>query len=104
MTRNRTVFIIRGGPSKHSLMLSLFDTDMGMRMVKFHLPEWDHTYDTHDVSVTIISAKRLNLNATSWDLEGIAETPNNYRVSARVFIRYFSDIREGSLMFEEKKC
>ena len=96
-------YVIDGGPSKLDLMLSLFDTDMGKRMVKFHTPEWVHTHDAYEFTVQITSARRRNPAATIWEIEGIVETPKDYKQeSVRVSIYYLSDTREGRMRFEEE--
>lgn len=103
MTRKNEEFAIDNGPSKLDLMLSLFDTDMGKRTVKFHTPEWVHTHDAYELTVQITSARRRNPAATIWEIEGIVETPKDYKnESIRVSIYYLSDTREGRMRFEEK--
>lgn len=101
MTRKNEEFAIDNGPSKLDLMLSLFDTDMGKRTVKFHTPEWVHTHDAYEFTVQITSARRRNPAATIWEIEGIVETPKDYKEeSVRVSIYYLSDTREGHMRFE----
>lgn len=96
-------FVIDNGPSKLDLMLSLFDTDMGKRTVKFHTPQWVHTHDAYEFTVQITSARRRNPAATIWEIEGIVETPKDYKnESVRVSIYYLSDTREGRMRFEEE--
>jgi hypothetical protein len=56
MTHRIKEFGIDKGPSKHQLMLALFDTDMGKRTVKFHTPTWVHTHGAHEFTVQITSA------------------------------------------------
>lgn len=103
MTRKDEEFAIDNGPSKLDLMLSLFDTDMGKRTVKFHTPEWVHTHDAYEFTVQITSARRRNSAATIWEIEGIVETPKDYKnESVRVSIYYLSDTREGRMRFEEE--
>ena len=103
MTRKNEEFAIDNGPSKLDLMLSLFDTDTGKRMVKFHTPEWVHTHDAYEFTVQITSARRRNPAATIWEIEGIVETPKDYKnESVRVSIYYLSDTREGRVRFEEE--
>ncbi|MCC6290632.1 hypothetical protein IT398_00990 [Candidatus Nomurabacteria bacterium] len=102
MTRENEEFLVDGGPSKLDLMLSLFDTDMGMRTLKFHTPQWVHTHNTYELTVQITSARRRNPAATLWEIEGIVETPRYYKQeNVRVSIYYLSDIREGRARFEE---
>ena len=96
-------FVIDNGPSKLDLMLSLFDTDMGARTVKFHTPEWVHTHDAHAFSVKIDSVRRRVLAANIWDIEGIVDTPKDYKgESVRVSLYYNSDTREGQMRFEDE--
>lgn len=103
MTRKNEEFAIDNGPSKLDLMLSLFDTDMGKRTVKFHTPEWVHSHDAYGFTVQITSARRRNPAATIWEIEGIVETPKDYKnESVRVSIYYLSDTREGRIRFEEE--
>lgn len=101
MAHQSTEFAIDQGPSKLDLMLSLFDTDMGARTVRFRLVReiggegqpgfW---YD-----IQIISARRRHPSATIWDIEGITETHGGKK---RVSIYYLSDTREGRMRIEEK--
>ena len=103
MTRKNEEFAIDNGPSKLDLMLSLFDTDMGNRTLKFHTPEWVQTHDAYEFTVQITSARRRNPAATIWEIEGIVETPKDYKEeNVRVSIYYLSDTREGRMRFEEE--
>jgi len=81
------------GPSKLDLILSLFDTGMGMRTVKFHIngliKDVSQFYD-----VQVISARRQDSGATFWKIEGVIEVQNN---KERVLIEYSSIFREGKV-------
>ena len=104
MTRKNEEFAIDNGPSKLDLMLSLFDTDMGKRIVKFYQKrdaEGKHGFWIYDVQIT--SARRRNPAANIWEIEGIVETPKDYKnKSVRVSIYYLSDTRKGRMRFEKK--
>ena len=103
MAQESREYVIDRGPSKLDLMLSLFDTDMGVRMVTFHISEWVYTHATCELGVKIVSARRRNPTATIWEIEGIVDTPkNNKGESVRVSIYYLSDTRKGQMRFEEK--
>jgi len=82
------------GPSKLDLMLSLFDTDMGIRIVQFQIKD----LQTGWLDVQVISARRRHPSAKIWDIEGFIETRNDTK---RVSIYYLSDTREGYVRFEE---
>ncbi|MEK7114854.1 MAG: hypothetical protein AAB847_00630 [Patescibacteria group bacterium] len=100
MARQDTEFTIDQGPSKHDLMLSLFDTEMGARIVKFrraHDEEGEHGFWIYDVQ--IVSARRRDPGATIWEIEGITNAQGE---RMRVSIYYLSDTREGRMKFEEK--
>ncbi|PIT92122.1 MAG: hypothetical protein COU08_04700 [Candidatus Harrisonbacteria bacterium CG10_big_fil_rev_8_21_14_0_10_42_17] len=50
-----------------------------------------------------LSARRRNPAGTIWEIEGIVETPKDYKQeSVRVSIYYLSDTREGRMRFEEE--
>lgn len=103
MTQQDKEFVIDGGPSKLDLMLSLFDTDMGARLVKFHTPEWVGTHDAYELEIHIHSARRRNAAANIWEIEGFVESPKDYKnETVRVSIYYLSDTREGTIRFEEE--
>ncbi|MCR4334137.1 MAG: hypothetical protein NUV47_00155 [Patescibacteria group bacterium] len=99
MTFKNEEFVINNGPSKIDLMFSLFDTDMGKRMLEFHTPQWVHTHDANDFKVQITSARRRNPAATIWEIEGITDAQGG---KTRVSIYYLSDTREGRMRFEEE--
>lgn len=100
MTRQNTEFTIDNGPSKLDLMLSLFDTDMGARMVEFHTRE---RIVKKDIKVHIHSARRRNPAANIWEIEGFIRDPNvEGGKDVRVSIYYLSDTREGIMRFEEE--
>jgi len=94
MTRQNKEFDVDRGPSKHELMLSLFDTEMGMRTIRFRLAGGDNWYD-----VQITSARRRHPTATIWGLEGITKT---HAGKKRVSIYYLSDTRKGRMRFEDE--
>ena len=76
---------------------------MAKRMVKFHTPEWVHAHDAYELCVRIVSARRRNAAATIWEIEGVVETPKDYKEeNVPVFIYYLSDTREGRLRFEKE--
>jgi len=89
------------GPSKLDLMLALFDTDFGVRTVKFRVLDGPCVNDPELgwYDVQIISARRRHRSAAIWDIEGIFETR---LAKQRVSIYYLSDTREGSIRFEGK--
>ena len=100
MTRKNEEFAIDNGPSKLDLMLSLFDTDMGKRIVKFYQKrdaEGKHGFYIYDVQIT--SARRRNPAANIWEIEGITDAQGG---KTRVSVYYLSDTREGTLRFEEE--
>lgn len=99
MARQNAEFAIDQGPSKLDLMLSLFDTDMGARIVRFRLVQEIKGEDQPSFwyDVQIISAKRRHSNAKIWDIEGIIQTQ---RGKERVSIYYLSDTREGCMRIE----
>lgn len=100
MTRKNEEFAIDNGPSKLDLMLSLFDTDMGKRIVKFYQKrdaEGKHGFWIYDVQIT--SARRRNPAANIWEIEGITDAQGG---KTRVSIYYLSDTREGRMRFEEE--
>lgn len=100
MARQNEEIAIDKGPSKLDLMLSLFDTDMGKRVVNFYQKRDEggqHGFWIYDVQ--IISAKRRNPAATIWEIEGITDTQGE---KTRVSIYYLSDTREGRMRFEEE--
>ena len=102
MARQNEEFAIDQGPSKMDLMLSLFDTDMGARTVRFQIGSIYTTMpgrETNWLDVQIISARRRHPSAKIWDIEGIVETPDGKK---RVSIYYLSDTREGKMWFEDK--
>ena len=75
MARQNAEFAIDQGPSKLDLMLSLFDTEMGARTVKFRVSGQliqDVTLGWYDVQ--IISARRRHPSAKIWEIEGLTET------------------------------
>ncbi len=94
MARRNEEFVVDQGPSKLDLMLSLFDTDMGARTVRFRA-SGQLTFGWYDVQ--IISVRRRHPSAKIWDIEGIVKT---HRGKERVSIYYFSDTRGGSMRFE----
>ena len=96
MTRKNEEFAIDNGPSKHDLMLSLFDTEMGARVVKFRIGDGQPGF-WYDIQ--IVSARRRNPGATIWEIEGITETQGGKK---RVSIYYLSDTREGRMRIEEE--
>ena len=101
MARQNAEYAIDQGPSKLDLMLSLFDTEMGARIVRFHLVSEiggeDQPGFRYDIQ--IISAKRRHSNANIWDIEGITETHGGRK---RVSIYYLSDTREGRMRIEDE--
>lgn len=100
MARQEKEIAINKGPSKLDLMLSLFDTDMGKRIVKFYQKRYgggQHGFWIYDVQ--IISARRRNPGATIWEIEGITDAQGE---ETRVSIYYLSDTREGTMWFENK--
>lgn len=100
MARQNAEFAIDQGPSKFDLMLSLFDTDMGTRTVRFRISErliQDNTLDWYEVQ--IISARRRHPSAKIWDIEGIVEIQGK---KERVSIYYLSDTREGRMRIEDE--
>ena len=103
MTQKNAEFLIDNGPSKLALMLSLFDTDMGARMVTFHTDELVPAYDACEFNVQIVSARRRNSTATIWEIEGLVETSkDSKKENVRVSIYYHSATRQGRVRFEEK--
>ena len=101
MARQNAEFAIDQGPSKLDLMLSLFDTEMGARTVRFRLVreiggeyQPDFWYD-----IQIVSARRRHPSAKIWDIEGITETQGGKK---RVSIFYLSDTREGRMRIEDE--
>ena len=103
MARIEVEYKIYRGPSKLDLMLSLFDTELGQRTVKFHAGHTTYLEHMREYStfsdwypVQIVSARRCNPIATIWELEGIAEV---WSKDTRVSIRYLSDTREGQMKF-----
>ena len=102
MARQGAKFAIDQGPSKLDLMLSLFDTDMGARTVRFQIGS---TYtampgrETNRLDVQIISVRRRHPSAKIWEIEGIVETE---RGKERISIYYLSDTRKGMMWFEDK--
>lgn len=95
-----TEFAIDQGPSKHDLMLSLFDTEMGARIVKFRQARDErgqHGFWIYDVQ--ILSARRRNPGATIWEIEGITNARGG---KDRVSIYYLSDTRKGRMRFEDE--
>ena len=102
MARQNEEFGIDNGPSKLDLILSLFDTDMGARVVRFQVGDIYTTMPgrkTNWLEVQITSARRRNTAANIWDIEGIADAQGGKK---RVSIYYLSDTREGRMRFEEK--
>jgi len=100
MTRKNEEFAIDNGPSKLDLMLSLFDTDMGKRIVKFYQKRDDegkHGFWIYDVQIT--SVRRRNPAANIWEIEGITDAEGG---KTRVSIYYLSDTREGRMRFEDE--
>ncbi len=95
--RNAEEFAIDQGPSKLDLMLSLFDTEMGVRTVSFRLAEGTWAGNWYDVQ--IISARRRHPSAKIWDIEGIAGTQGG---KERVSIYYRSDTRDGRMRIEDE--
>ncbi len=98
MARQDAELTIDHGPSKLDLMLSLFDTDMGVRTVGFNVGGQfvqDDMLGWYEVQ--IISARRRHPSATIWEIEGIVETK---RGKERVSIYYQSDTRKGRMRFE----
>lgn len=91
---------ISKGPSKLDLMLSLFDTDMGKRIVKFYQKrdaEGKHGFWIYDVEIT--SARSRHPTATIWELEGLMNVGGEQK---RVSIYYLSDTREGRMRIEDQ--
>lgn len=101
MARQNAEVAIDNGPSKLDLMLSLFDTDRGVRTVRFHLVRLILGKDQPDFwyDIQIISARRRHPNAKIWDIEGSVETQSGKK---RVSIYYKSDTREGRMRIEDK--
>lgn len=97
MARQNAEFAIDQGPSKLDLMLSLFDTEMGVRTLRFRLAEGQWAGNWYDVQ--IISARRRHPSAKIWDIEGIAGTQGG---KERVSIYYLSDTREGRMRIEDE--
>ncbi|MEK7659638.1 MAG: hypothetical protein AAB343_00345 [Patescibacteria group bacterium] len=97
MARQNVEFAIVQGPSKLDLMLSLFDTNMGVRTVSFLTAKGENqpgfSYNVH-----IISVRRGHPSAKIWEIEGLTETQNGKK---RVLIYYLSDTREGHMRIEE---
>jgi hypothetical protein len=84
-------------------MLALFDTDMGIRQLTFHVREWVHTHGACYFQVIVLSVERANVAATGWVIDGLVESPLDYAgKKSRVCIAYASDKREGTMTFEEK--
>ncbi|MEK7516079.1 MAG: hypothetical protein AAB562_00620 [Patescibacteria group bacterium] len=101
MARQNAEFAIDQGPSKLDLMLSLFDTDMGARTVRFRLVREIGGEDQPGFwyDIQIISVRRRHPSAKIWDIEGITETQGGKK---RVSIYYLSDTREGRMRIEEE--
>lgn len=101
MARQNEEFAIDQGPSKLDLMLALFDTDMGTRIVRFQIGNYTPTpgKETNWLDVNILSVRRQHPNAKIWKIKGIIRT---YRAYKRVSIYYLSDTRKGKIWFEDK--
>ncbi len=100
MARKNEEITISKGPSKLDLMLSLFDTDMGRRIVKFYQKRDDegkHGFWVYDVEIT--SARSRHPTATIWELEGLVNVGGEQK---RVSIYYLSDTREGRMRIEDE--
>ena len=88
MTRKNEEFAIDNGPSKLDLMLSLFDTDMGKRIVKFYQKrdaEGKHGFLVYDVQITSARRRnpaRLRRAPSCPGQKRASETPDSLRNSA----------------------
>ena len=82
--------IIINGPSKLDLMLALYVTDQGIRVVSFK------EYLGKEFKVEIISAKRVARCGDIWDLRGIAEIDGQ---KWWVDIEYLTNRRCGNFLF-----
>jgi len=107
MAHQKATLKIDQGPSKLDLMLSVFDTDMGPREIKFRVSgQLEHHPDPSDIpgwcsseySIQLVSARRRHPTATIWELEGFVKTPSGKK---RVAIYYLSDTRTGRMRFEK---
>ena len=102
MAHQDEMLVIGHGPSKLDLMLSLFDTDMGVRAVRFQVAKYDCDFNLNRaewLDVRIISARRRHPSAKFWALEGIVQTHSGEK---RVSIYYTTDTRKGFVYFEKK--
>ena len=97
MAHQQKEFVIDQGPSKLDLMLSLFDTDMGDRTVKFYAE--GEAFATVCFEVKIASARSRHPTATIWELEGLAMIKGKI---TRISIYYLSDTREGRIRIEDE--
>jgi hypothetical protein len=100
MARWNGELAIDNGPSKLDLMLSLFDTDMGPRVLKFYKARDEgRQHGLWIFDVQIVSARRRNPAANIWEIEGITDANDG---EDRVSIYYTSDTRKGRMRFEEE--
>ena len=100
MVHQNAEFAIDQGPSKLDLMLALFDTDLGERIVRFQIVsiyKVDPARKTNWLEVRVISARRRHPSAKIWDITGITESRGR---KEQVSIYYLGDTREGRLRFE----
>lgn len=96
MAQKNQQLVIDNGPSKLDLMLSLFDTKMGVRTAEFHTPERIVNKDEYDFKVLIVSVRRLTHDANHWEIEGYIKDSNmKGALATQVLIHYLSDTREG---------
>lgn len=106
MTRKNEEFAIDKGPSKLDLMLSLFDTEMGARVVRFRVGDIYNTglHRKADwLEIEIVYARRRDPAASIWEMRGIVRNLKGHEkeiVWASIY--YHSDTREGRMRFEEE--
>jgi len=101
MARNQEYGIVQG-PSKLDLMLSLFDTDMGLREVTFVTGDRNSggtLFKGASFNVQFMSARSRHPTATIWELEGLVNVGGEQK---RVSIYYLSDTREGRMRIEDE--
>ena len=87
-------FDLDNGPSKFDIMLSHYDTNMGIRKVSFRNADTGKS-----IEVAITTATRCDSSATIWSLVGVVATHEGIK---RVIIYYLSDTRSGRMRFEKK--
>lgn len=96
MAQNPDLIPVDGGPSLRDLELSLTDGAMGPRTVRFHFTSLVDKRNKADVYMVmqVNSLRRIGSDYDSWEVKGVAETPEGRRP---VVVEYNTKSRFGGV-------